>query len=100
LHGFGLSENGTKRLQVLCDTNDGFAIAEQDLMMRGTGEILGTMQSGWLNYHFVDIREHRTLFKMAVDKAKEIAVSGQIPEEADDLMWIFGKVDKMHFING
>ena len=40
LHGHGISENGLKRLQILCDTNDGFVIAEQDLMMRGVGEIL------------------------------------------------------------
>jgi ATP-dependent DNA helicase RecG len=103
LHGYGLSENGGKRLQVLCDTNDGFEIAEQDLMMRGTGEILGTQQSGWLNYHFVDYREHRTLFKFAVDKAKEIAASaaaGVVPGEIRDLMWIFGQTDRMEFIRG
>jgi len=100
LHGRGLSENGQKRLQVLCDTNDGFEIAEQDLIMRGTGEILGTAQSGWLSYHFVDVREHRTLFKLAVEKAKEMASAGALPEEAMDLMWIFGQTDRMEFIKG
>jgi ATP-dependent DNA helicase RecG len=100
LHGFGLSENGRKRLAILCDTNDGFAIAEQDLMMRGTGEILGTQQSGWMNYHFVDVREHRALFKFAVDKAKEMSAVGELSEEAKDLMWIFGQTDKMSFIKG
>ncbi|MDR2268856.1 MAG: ATP-dependent DNA helicase RecG [Rickettsiales bacterium] len=100
LHGFGLSENGQKRLQVLCDTDDGFQIAEQDLMMRGTGEILGTRQSGWLNYHFVDYREHRALFKFAIDRAKEMVSTGAIPEEARDLMWIFGQIGKMEFIKG
>jgi ATP-dependent DNA helicase RecG len=99
VHG-ALSENAQKRLAVLCETNDGFIIAEQDLMMRGTGEILGTRQSGWLNYHFVDWREHRTLFKFAVDKAKEYAAAGSVPEEARDLMWIFGQTDKMEFIKG
>jgi ATP-dependent DNA helicase RecG len=84
----------------LCDTNDGFAIAEQDLMMRGVGEILGTRQSGWLDYHFVDYREHRDLFKFAVGKAKEMAASGAVSDEAADLMWIFGQIDKMEFIKG
>jgi ATP-dependent DNA helicase RecG len=98
LHGFGLSENGEKRLAVLCETEDGFKIAEQDLIMRGTGEILGTQQSGWLNYHFVDWRAHQTLFKFATAKAKEIAASGVIPDEVRDLMWIFGQTDKMEFI--
>ena len=100
LHGFGISENGLTRLAVLCDTNDGFAIAEQDLMMRGTGEILGTQQSGWLDYHFVDWREHNTLFKFAIDKAKQIASNGNVPEDVLDLMWIFGQTDKMQFIHG
>ncbi|MDR3208519.1 MAG: ATP-dependent DNA helicase RecG [Rickettsiales bacterium] len=100
LHGFGLSENGEKRLLVLCDTNDGFQIAEQDLIMRGTGEILGTQQSGWLNYHFVDYRAHQALFRFAVDKAKEIAALGTVPEEVRDLMWVFGQADRMEFIKG
>ena len=100
IHGRGVSENAVKRLSVLCETNDGFLIAEQDLMMRGTGEILGTMQSGWLNYHFVDFREHRTLFKFAVDKAKEYAAAERPNEEIADLMWIFGQTDKMEFIKG
>jgi ATP-dependent DNA helicase RecG len=100
LHGPGVSENGLKRLSVLCETNDGFLIAEQDLMMRGTGEILGTMQSGWLNYHFVDFREHRDLFKFAVDRAKEYASAAAVSEEVSDLMWIFGQTEKMEFIKG
>jgi ATP-dependent DNA helicase RecG len=100
LHGPALSENATKRLAALCETNDGFALAEQDLMMRGTGEILGPKQSGWLDYRFVDFREHRTLFKFAVDKAKEYASMTPIPEEARDLMWIFGQAEKMDFIKG
>ncbi|MBR0129435.1 MAG: hypothetical protein IJM09_06440, partial [Neisseriaceae bacterium] len=39
--------------------------AEQDLMMRGVGELLGTKQSGWIQYYFVNYREHRDLFKLA-----------------------------------
>ena len=34
-------------------------------MMRGVGELLGTRQSGWIQYHFVNYREHRDLFKLA-----------------------------------
>ena len=98
LHGFGVSEEGEKRLSVLCETNDGFLIAEQDLMMRGTGEVLGIKQSGWIDYHFVDYREHRTLFKFAIDKAKE-AAANPLTEEMNDLMWIFGKVEKLSLIN-
>ena len=100
LHGFAITENAEKRIATLCETNDGFLIAERDLMMRGTGEILGTAQSGWLNYHFVDYREHQALFKFAVEKAKECAALGALSIEAKDLMWIFGQTDKMEFIKG
>lgn len=65
LYGNNISPDGIKRLDVLCETEDGFVIAEQDLMMRGVGELLGTKQSGWIQYHFVDYREHRDLFKLA-----------------------------------
>lgn len=65
LYGNNVSSDGLKRLDILCETDDGFVIAEQDLMMRGVGELLGTKQSGWIQYHFVDYREHRDLFKLA-----------------------------------
>ena len=65
LYGNNITPDGLKRLDVLCETEDGFVIAEQDLMMRGVGELLGTKQSGWIQYHFVNYREHRDLFKLA-----------------------------------
>ena len=69
LYGNNITPDGLKRLDVLCETDDGFVIAEQDLMMRGVGELLGTRQSGWIQYHFVDYREHRDLFKLAQSAA-------------------------------
>ena len=40
-------------------------------MMRGVGELLGTKQSGWIQYHFVNYREHRDLFKLAQTAAMD-----------------------------
>ncbi|HNY25471.1 MAG TPA: ATP-dependent DNA helicase RecG [Alphaproteobacteria bacterium] len=88
LYGFAISEDGIKRLDVLCETDDGFLIAEQDLMMRGVGELLGTKQSGWINYNFVDYREHRDLFKLAARYAREMS---EPSEWARDLMFIFDR---------
>ena len=85
--GRNLSEDGIKRLDVLCETDDGFVIAEQDLMMRGVGELLGTRQSGWMHYHFVDYREHRDLFKLASRAARD----NDIDSWAYDLMFIFNR---------
>jgi len=88
LYGNNTSTDGMKRLDVLTKTDDGFVIAEQDLIMRGTGELLGTRQSGWINYHFVDYAHHRDLFKLAAAAARDMAV----PSDAvRDLMFIFDR---------
>ena len=87
MFGFGVSEDGLKRLDVLCETDDGFVIAEQDLMMRGVGELLGTKQSGWLHYHFVDYRMHRDLFKLASTAARD----NEMDNWTYDLMFLFGR---------
>ncbi len=87
LFGHNISEDGLKRLDILCETDDGFIIAEQDLMMRGAGVLLGTQQSGWLHYHFVDWREHRDLFKLASRAARD----NDMDEWTNDLMFIFNR---------
>jgi ATP-dependent DNA helicase RecG len=87
IYGNRITENGIKRLDVLCNTQDGFIIAEQDLIMRGTGELLGIKQSGWLRYNFVDYSAHRDLFKMAALAAKE----NKPNEWTNDLMFIFNQ---------
>ena len=87
LFGHNVSEDGLKRLDILCETDDGFVIAEQDLMMRGVGELMGTRQSGWLHYHFVNYREHRDLFKLASRAARD----NDIDTWTHDLMFIFNR---------
>nr|MDE6250656.1 ATP-dependent DNA helicase RecG [Alphaproteobacteria bacterium] len=86
--GYNVTEDGLKRLDVLCGTDDGFAIAEQDLMMRGVGELMGTRQSGWIQYHFVDYREHRDLFKLATNAARDME---NFEQWVRDLMFIFDR---------
>ena len=88
LYGRNISETGLKRLDVLTETDDGFAIAEQDLIMRGTGELLGTRQSGWINYHFVDYVRHRDLFKLAASAARDMV---EMDAWTRDLMFIFDR---------
>lgn len=100
LHADYLTENGIKRLSVLTETEDGFLIAEQDLMMRGAGELLGQKQSGWMPYYFVDYREHRDLFKLAQRKALELLESDPRLEsatghDARDLMKIFDTLSNL-----
>ena len=87
LFGYNVSDDGLKRLDILCETDDGFVIAEQDLMMRGAGVLLGTRQSGWMQYHFVDYREHRDLFKLASRAARD----NDMDNWTNDLMFLFNR---------
>lgn len=88
LYGRNITAEGMRRLDVLSETDDGFAIAEQDLIMRGTGELLGTRQSGWINYHFVDYVRHRDLFKLAASAARDMV---GVDAWTRDLMFIFDR---------
>jgi ATP-dependent DNA helicase RecG len=53
--GDKLRAEGKKRLQTMCETNDGFVIAEVDLEIRGPGDIMGTQQSGLIDLKIADL---------------------------------------------
>lgn len=55
MYGEKLSENARSRLQVLRETNDGFVVAERDLQLRGPGELLGTRQTGDMQFRVADM---------------------------------------------
>ncbi len=65
-----LSESGKARLGVLRETDDGFLIAERDLQLRGSGDLMGLKQSGLPDYRFVDPSAHAALFPVAADDAR------------------------------
>ena len=71
LYKKNLSENAKKRLKILRSTNDGFLIAEEDLRLRGHGDILGFQQSGIKNFKFADPIHHKNLFSLAEKKISE-----------------------------
>ena len=66
-----LSENAEKRLKILKSTNDGFKIAEEDLKLRGHGDLLGYQQSGIKNFRFADPIHHKDLFLLAEEEIKK-----------------------------
>ncbi len=65
-----LSKTAQQRLDVLRRTDDGFAIAEQDLLLRGGGDPLGLKQSGFPAYRLADPYAHRELILAAADDAR------------------------------
>ncbi|MGF7161330.1 ATP-dependent DNA helicase RecG [Rhodoligotrophos appendicifer] len=64
-----LSETATARLKIMRETEDGFLIAEEDLRLRGAGEVLGTRQSGLQSFRIANIETHGELLAVARDDA-------------------------------
>ena len=65
-----LSEIAEKRLNTLKSTNNGFIVAEKDLILRGPGEVLGVRQSGDANFRFVNLILHKDLIDTAKSEAE------------------------------
>ena len=70
---FKLSEETRKRIDIMCETNDGFRIAEADLKLRGPGDLEGTQQSGMaFDLKIADIARDGQIVQMARDEAQAI----------------------------
>lgn len=61
----GLNENAYTRIRTMCETNDGFRIAEVDLELRGPGNVMGTQQSGMLDFKIADLNKDKPIFHAA-----------------------------------
>ena len=61
-----------KRIKILKQTDDGFLIAEEDLKLRGYGDLTGFQQSGIKNFKFADPVIHDDLFKLAENEIRRI----------------------------
>ena len=70
-----LTENGQRRLEVLRETEDGFRIAEEDLSMRGAGDVLGTAQSGLPRFQVADLERQMSLQALARNDARHLIES-------------------------
>ena len=67
-----LGETAKARLSILRESDDGFRLAEEDLRLRGEGEILGTRQSGLPGFKLADLSAHAVLLKLAREDAEAI----------------------------
>ena len=72
MHNDSLTELPEKRLQIITETNDGFVIAEEDLKLRGPGDILGLSQTGQPSFTFFDLLANEELQGEAERLAQEV----------------------------
>ncbi len=89
-----LSKNSIKRLKILKKTDDGFFIAEEDLKLRGFGDLIGYQQSGLKTFRFADPLIHEDLFKLAEAFIKKIKNS-----EIEKYNFLLKLFDKAEIIN-
>ena len=81
--GSKLSTEAQTRMETMTQTNDGFAIAEVDLKLRGPGNIMGTQQSGILQFKIADLIQDQALLKAAREQALQILNQDPNLKDAD-----------------
>lgn len=72
LYNHPLSEHSQKRLQIIRQSTDGFWLAEQDLLIRGSGDIFGTQQTGFTEFKIAKIPEQLEYLKISSDLAQRL----------------------------
>ena len=98
-----LGEMARQRLAILRETEDGFRIAEEDLRLRGGGEVLGTKQSGLPQLRLADLARHEGLIAIAHDDARLIlerdpALSSPRGEALRLLLYLFRRDEAVQYL--
>jgi ATP-dependent DNA helicase RecG len=88
-----LSETGERRLTVIRDTEDGFRISEEDLAMRGAGDLIGTAQSGLPRFRIADLERQAGLMAIAQSDARRLLaddpnLDGPRGRAVRNLLWL------------
>ncbi len=98
-----LGETGHSRLSIMRDTEDGFRIAEEDLKLRGEGEILGTRQSGTPGFRIASIEAHADLLEIARKDAaylieRDPDLTSERGEAVRTLLYLFRRDEAIRFL--
>ena len=93
LYKGSLSKNAIKRLKILKSTDDGFLIAEEDMKLRGFGDIIGFQQSGIKFFKMADPVHHEDLFKIAEINIKALDLKKDYLNKYKNLLKIFDKAE-------
>ena len=88
-----LSENAKKRINILKKTNDGFVISEEDMKLRGFGDILGFKQSGIKNFKLADPIHNHDLFLLAEKEIKRIESNNENISRYKQLIKLYDRAD-------
>ena len=88
-----LSDNAKKRINILKDSNDGFKISEEDMKIRGFGDILGFKQSGIKNFKLADPIHNQDLFLLAEKEIKKIETTNQDISRFKPLIKLYDRAD-------
>ena len=102
LHKENINETAKKRLGIMTETNDGFIIAEEDLKIRGPGEILGKRQSGLPSFNVADLSYDGDLLEEAKLNAEKIINSDpklEINKNLKDLLYIHERDTAIRTLN-
>ena len=88
-----LSDNAKKRINILKGSNDGFKISEEDMKLRGFGDILGFKQSGIKNFKLADPIHNHDLFLLAEKEIKKIEATKQDISKFKPLIKLYDRAD-------
>ncbi len=83
-----LSHNAKERLNIMRTSNDGFVIAETDLKLRGPGEVLGSRQTGILQFRIADIERDQDLLPVVSEYARDLYSDNHTVIDALTRRWI------------
>jgi ATP-dependent DNA helicase RecG len=99
-----LTESGQRRLETIRETEDGFRIADEDLAMRGAGDVIGTAQSGLPRFRIADIERQAGLMMTAQSDARKLLaedpdLASPRGEAARTLLWLLEKEKAIRLIS-
>ena len=97
-----LSANAKKRIKILKSSTNGFLIAEEDMKLRGFGDILGFQQSGIKDFKLADPIHHADLFEIAEKNIKDIEINKSSFNKYEVLLKLYDKaevINKIDYVN-